>query len=149
MTTPSEADDAPLVPPAESTILKALYRKSGLTVADLSAATGLSVATLHIALNGIRYRSDGPRVAEPSDITLVKLGSVLGLDPAILRAAGRDRAADLLAEAISTNPRPALPAEQEAIIGAAARTALAIQVLAAFSTDELTAEIRRRQKRDQ
>lgn len=145
MNLPSSPDESGLTPPAESALLKALYKKSGLTVADLAAATGLSVATLHIALSGIRYRTDGPRVSVPSDITLVKLGSVLGLDPDVLRQLGRDRAADLLAEANTTGPRSAVPSEQEAMAAAAARTALTIQVLAAFSSDELTAELRRRQ----
>mgnify|MGYP001359652749 CR=1 FL=1 len=145
MNLPSNPDEPGLIPPAESLLLKATYKKSGLTVADLAAATGLSVATLHIALNGIRYREDGPRVSAPSDITLVKLGSVLGLEPEALRAIGRDRAADLLVEANTAGPRAAVPSEQEAMAAAAARTALTIQVLGAFSTDELRTEIRRRE----
>lgn len=127
-------------------ILKAAYKKSGLTVADLAAATGLSVGTIHIALAGLRYRSDGLHVAVPSDATIVKLSAVLGIDPLEWVAVDRKRAADLLEEALAAGARQAVPHEQAIIADSAARTALAIRVLEVFSADELRAELRRRKE---
>ena len=137
--------------PAESALLKAAYKRSGLTVADLAAASGLSVGTLHIAFTGIRYRDGIGKPAVPADQTLVKVGSVLRIDPQMLRAVGRDRAADLLAEAMQAGDMPtaASASDLNAQAAVAGRTALAKQILAAFSTEELRAEIARRQQHDE
>lgn len=132
--------------PAESVMLRAAYKKSGLTVSDLAASTGLSVATVNIALSGIRYRDGSAKAAVPPDRTLVKLASVLRIHPDILRAHDRQRAAELLAEAMeSTTTRP-VAAELDAQALAAGRTILARQVLGAFSTDELRSEVARRER---
>lgn len=129
-------------------MLKAAYKKSGLKVADLAAATGLSVGTIHIALSGIRYRDGKGRPAVPPDRTLVKLASVLGIHPDALRAYDRPRAAELLEEAVSTEDAssPAFASDLEAQAAVAGRAALARQVLAAFSVEELRAEIERRER---
>lgn len=131
--------------PAESLLLKAHYKKSGLTVADLAAATGLSVGTISIALNGFRYRDGQPRAAVPPDRTLVRLSAVLHIDPEIWRNLGRVRAADLLVEVNEAGGAPVAPADMDAISAVAGRAALARQVLAAFSSAELRAEISRRE----
>lgn len=123
--------------PAESAILKTAYRKSGLTVADLAAATSLSVATVNNALNGIRYRDGKARAAAPPDATLVKLAFVLHIRPDELRARDRVRAADLLEQERGVNDAPLISAGTQS---------LAQRVLAAFSTDELQAEIERRER---
>lgn len=137
---PPLSDDSGVQPPAESLILNATYKKSGLTAADLAAATGLSVGAIRIALSGIRYRSGQPKVTVPPDQTLVRLASALGVGPAVLTSLGRERAAELLAGAKSTAAAPDL--DTKAAI--AAREALTRQVLAVFSTEELRAEIARR-----
>ncbi|PFG69116.1 hypothetical protein B0O41_3967 [Propionibacteriaceae bacterium ES.041] len=142
----SESEAPEIDVPAESMMLKAAYRKSGLTVADLAAATGLSVGTIHIALNGIRYRDGKGKAAVPPDRTLVKLSSVLGIHPDALRAYDRSRAAELLAEASAEEPAAEFRTDQEAQASVAGRAALARQVLAAFSTAELQAEVERRGK---
>ncbi|SFN43320.1 hypothetical protein [Mycetocola miduiensis] len=126
--------------PAESLILNATYKKSGLTAADLAAATGLSLGATRIALSGIRYRDGEPKVTVPPDQTLALLASALGIAPAVLSGLGRDRAAELLAEAKSTVAAPDL----NTTAAIAARESLTRQVLAVFSTDELRAEIARR-----
>ncbi len=132
--------------PRESVLLKAAYRKAGLTVADLAAATGLSVGTVSIALNGVRYREGQGRPAVPPDRTLVRLSSVLGIHPDVLRAHDRARAAELLAEAIAEGQRPAVSSEVNAQAAVAARAVLVRQVLAVFSTDELHSELERRER---
>lgn len=126
-------------------MLKAAYRKSGLTVADLASATGLSAGTIYIALSGIRYRDGEGRPAVPPDRTLVKLASVLRIHPEALRAYERDRAAELLEEASSETQEARFSSDLEAQAAVVGRAALARQVLAAFSTDELRAEIARRE----
>lgn len=125
-------------------MLKAAYRRSGLTVADLAAATGLSTATVNIALSGIRYRDGTARVAVPLDHTLVKLALVLHIRPEELRSLDRVRAADLLEE-------QARSANREVRTGytpsaSTRRKSLAERVLAAFTTDELQEEIERRER---
>jgi len=92
---------ADLETPAESVLLKAAYKKSGLRIADLAEAADLSMGTITntITLSGVRYRDGRPHVAIPPDRTLVKLAAVLGIRSNDLRDVGRDRAADLLDEA--------------------------------------------------
>ena len=128
-------------------MLKAAHKVSGLTVADLAAATGLSVASIHIALNGVRYRDGEAKATAPPDATLVKLASMLGVTPDMLREQGRARAADLLeaeaSEAITFD------SDREAQAAAHGRRVLAKQVLAAFSVEELEAEVQRRRLEDQ
>lgn len=126
--------------PPESKILDAAYRTSGLTAADLAAATGLSVGSIRIALSGIRYRNGEGKAVAPADPTLAKLASVLGVSPAALREVGRDRAAELMLEAADT----VALADLDTKAAIAGRAALARQVLGVFSTDELRAEIARR-----
>lgn len=138
-------EQPPFETATESLLLKASYKKSGLTVADLAAATGLSVGAISIALSGVRYRDGGAKAAVPSDRTLVRLSSVLRIDPEVWRQIGRDRAAELLAEAIEAGDIANAPADAEAVAAAAGRAALARQVLAAFSSDELRAELARRE----
>ena len=133
--------------PPESALLRSTYKKSGIKVADLAAATGLSVSSIHIALNGLRYRDGVAKVAVPPDRTLVKLSSVLGVEPAALREAGRERAAELLDEVSESDQilPTSFSSDAEAKAHAAGRTALARQVLAAFSLEELRAEVKRRE----
>ncbi|WP_143264710.1 helix-turn-helix domain-containing protein [Arthrobacter sp. 49Tsu3.1M3] len=137
--------------PPESAMLKAAYRNSGLTVADLASATGLSVGTVHIALNGIRYRDGKAKVAIPPDRTLVKLASALRIHPDVLRVHDRARAADLLVEAsrVEAGEEVSFASEREAQAAVAGRYVLARQVLAAFSDEELRAELERRDRSEQ
>lgn len=137
---PQSSDDSASQPPAESLILNATYKKSGLTAADLAAATGLSVGAIRIALSGLRYRDGQPRSTVPPDLTLIRLASALGIGPAVLGSIGRERAAELLAEAKNAAVAPDL----DTTSAIAARDALTRQVLAVFSTDDLRAEIARR-----
>lgn len=134
--------------PPESALLRATYKKSGIKVADLAAASGLSVSSVHIALNGFRYRDGVAKAAVPPDRTLVKLGSVLGVESAALREAGRERAAELLDEIGESGQ--SLPttfaSDAEAKAHAAGRAALTRQVLGAFSLEELRAEVERREE---
>lgn len=134
--------------PPESALLKAAYRNSGLTVADLASATGLSVGTVHIALNGVRYRDGKARVAIPPDRTLVKLASALRIHPDVLRVNDRPRAADLLVEAsrVEAGQEVSFASEREAQAAVAGRSVLARQVLAVFSDEELRAELERRDR---
>lgn len=145
---PSTESELDLQVPPESTLLRTTYKQSGIKVADLAGASGLSVSAIHIALNGFRYRDGVAKVAVPPDRTLVKLGSVLGVEPAALREAGRERAAELLDEVGESDQ--SLPttfsSDAEAKAHAVGRTALARQVLAAFSLEELRAEISRREE---
>ena len=135
--------------PPESALLKAAAKRAGLTVAQLADASGLSAGAINIALTGIRYRSGGARSAVPTDRTLALLAAALGIQADTLRAYGRHEAAELLGDA----PKPAIPEEtsdagvREAQAATAARAALADQILAMFSTDELRAEIARRASR--
>lgn len=133
--------------PPESVLLRTTYKQSGIKVADLAGASGLSVSAIHIALNGFRYRDGVPKVAVPPDRTLVKLGSVLGIEPAALHEAGRDRAAELLADVGESDQSitTTFSSDAEAKAHAAGRAALARQVLAAFSLEELRAEVARRE----
>lgn len=127
-------------------MLKTAYRTSGLTIADLSAATGLGIATIHIALNGFRYRNGQPKAVVPPDRTLVKLSSTLRIHPDVLRAHDRGRAADLLAEVVAETPRATFASDAEAQAAVAGRSALVRQMLALFSVDELRAELESRER---
>lgn len=135
--------------PPESALVKAAAKRAGLTVAQLADATGLSVGAINIALTGVRYRAGGARSAVPTDRTLARLAPALGIQADTLRAYGRHGAAELLGDA----PEPARSATdsdagiREAWAATAARAALADQILAVFSTDELRAEIARRSSR--
>ncbi|WP_454140775.1 helix-turn-helix domain-containing protein [Microbacterium lacticum] len=125
-------------------MLRNAYKKSGLTVADLASATGLSVGTVNIAMSGIRYRDGKAKVAIPADRTLVKLASVLRIQPEALRAHDRQRAAELLAEATDPSAVSPIASDLDAQAVAAGRSALARQVLALFAAEELRAELERR-----
>lgn len=134
--------------PPESAILKDAYKTSGLTAADLAAATGLSPASVHIAMNGIRYRDGVAKLKVPPDSTVVKLASVLHVHPDAVRAAGRARAADLLEEAneAESSPRYRPSSELEAQAAAYGRSGLTRQVLSIFSAEELREELERRDR---
>lgn len=134
--------------PAESRLLKETQRRSGLSVPELAAVTDLSPATIHIALNGVRYRGGVGLSSAPTDTTLVRLASALGVSSAQIRELGRERAADMLASIEEAGGRAALlSAEEEtAVAASSARAALALQVLKAFSTAELEAELERRRR---
>lgn len=149
---PEPTDNSEIVPPVECVALRTAYKKSGLTVADLSAATGLSTATIYIALSGIRYRNGVGKATRPPDSTVVKLAGVLRVHPDALRAVGRDRAAELLEEVEGTSERltsaSTIVSDETAKAAAAARAALARQVLAAFATEDLRLELDRRERAD-
>lgn len=132
----------PELQPAECAILDARWRTSGLSADDLAEATGISVGAIRIALSGIRYRNGQPRSVVPPDQTLAKLAAVLGIPPEALAGVGRPRAATLLSkvEGAAKSAEPDL-ATVAAIAG---RTSLARQILAQFSTEELRAELIRR-----
>lgn len=132
----------------ESVILKATYKKSGLTVADLAAATGMSVGAISIALSGTRYRDGVAKPVVPSDRTLALLSSVLHIEPEVWTNLGRDRAAALQIEINKAGEVVTAPAEAEAVAAAAGRATLARQVLAVFSTEDLRAELARRERSD-
>lgn len=132
-------DESPAVDiPAESAIIDQAYRRSGLTHSALAIATGMSVGAVRIALAGVRYRHGRPVSVRPKDEPLAKLASVLGLDPRQLSLVGRDRAAQMMSGVDIQD------VDLEAPAAVASRRALAQQVLAAFSTEELRAEIDRR-----
>lgn len=133
---PSKKPEAP----AESKVLDNAYRKSGLTAADLAVATGLSVGSIRIALSGLRYRKGEVAAVAPPDQTLAKLASVLGIGPAALIEAGRERAAAILRDA----KKPMAVPDLNAAAAIAGREALARQVLAVFSTEEIRDELGRR-----
>lgn len=134
-----EDADAGIDPPPESALLSGAYKRSKLTAADLSAATGISVSAVRIALNGIRYREGQPRPVSPPDQTLAKLASVLGLGADELKAIGRETASELITEAKATPPK-----DLDTPAAIAGRNVLASQVLGLFSTAELQAELDRR-----
>ena len=129
--------------PAESVELNRAYKRSGLTAADLAAATGLSVGAVRIALSGIRYYKGEAKPTAPPDETLAKLASVLGLPPKVLVVLKRGRAAAIMGEVETA------PVDLEAPAAIAGRLALAKQVLGVFTTDELEAEVNRRRAFEQ
>lgn len=126
--------------PAESATLDQAWRRSGLTHSELAIATGMSVGAVRVALAGVRYRAGSGEAfaVVPRDEPLAKLASVLGVDPRVLSLLGRDRAAQMVTSAATEE------IDLEAPAAVAGRRALAKQVLAAFSTAELRAEIERR-----
>lgn len=134
--------------PLESELLKTRQKASGLTVADLSAASGVSVSAIHIVLNGYRYRDGQPRLAVPPDASLVKLGAALRLNPEALRAVGRERAGDLLEEAYADQGTTTFASDAEAQAHVAGRRSMAAEILAAFPTEALQHEIARREELD-
>lgn len=142
------SDDDVQIPP-ESKLLKQAQKTSGLSGADLAEATGLSRGTVYAALQGVHYKKDTktgkstPIAGAPTLQTLVKLAGVLRINPDQLREIGHDRAAAMLAE--STQPEHTRPADEQTQAAIAARAGLARQVLSAFSTNELQAEIDRRE----
>ncbi|MGO2061425.1 MAG: hypothetical protein ACTH2M_00185 [Microbacteriaceae bacterium] len=139
------ADDAELVVPPESKLLRAAYESSGLAVSAMAEATGISKPSIHIAMNGFRYKQGQPVAVSPPDKTLVKLASLLRVQPAALREAGRERAAQLLEE-IPTDQRPTtVAADIDSRSRAEGRRVVTQQVLGVFSTEELRAEIQRRE----
>lgn len=143
MTTPPSEKE---LQPIESELLDAQYRKSGLTVADLARSTGISVGAIRIALSGIRYRDGQPRRVVPPDQTVAKLSSVLGLSAETLIGIGRSRAAAILAEGQGTT-KSAGP-DLNSVAAIAGRQSIVRQMLAIFSTEELRAELERRDRGD-
>lgn len=113
----------------------------------MAKATGMSTTAIQIAMNGYRYRDGKATVTMPPDSTVVKMASVLRVSPAALRDVNRVRAAELLEEA-TTDLRTTTSTDQSAMAMSAGRQALAHQVLAAFSTEELRAEIEHRDNAD-
>lgn len=131
--------------PAEVILLNTAYKKSGLTVPVLAAATGLSIPTLRQTLTGLRYYKGQPKVLMPTDKKLALLGSALGIPPEALTAMGRHRAAALITEGEYDS---AVPVPDAAVV-IAARAPLARQILAVFTVDELRAEVARRDRIEQ
>lgn len=132
----------PELQPVESELLDAQYRKSGLTVADLSKATGVSVGSVRVALSGIRYREGEPQQVIPPDQTLAKLAAVLGISTETLIGVGRSRAAAILAEGQGTTQSAEPDMTSAAAI--AGRRSVVGEMLRVFSTEELRAELARR-----
>lgn len=141
-TDPSE----PIEPPAISRLLHQAYSKAKITAGDIAVATGMSRGSVHVALDGWRKRGGVPTVIIPPDATVVKIAAVLHIDPDDVAAAGRPRAADLMRK---IDPATTTPSDLEAQSVAVGRAGLARQVLAAFSTGELQAEIQRRNGPDE
>lgn len=144
MPKPPSTDISGLEIPRECAVLRAAYERSGLSVGAISKATGISTTAIHIAMNGYRYRGGETHVTVPPDNTVVKLAAVLRIEPSVIRGAGRARAAALLEEASVAGLKATTDSDEHAQALAAGRNALAIRVLAAFSTDELQAELNRR-----
>lgn len=140
-------DTSHLQIPPESKLLRAAYEESGVIVSSLSRATDISTPAIYIAVNGFRYRKGVPTVVSPPDKTLVKLAAVLRIEPEALRNVGRDHAAKLLEEIPADELPTAEDSENllESVAMPPGRQILARQVLGVFSTDELRAEIERRE----
>lgn len=140
-------DTSHLSIPPESMLLRTAYESSGLIVSAMAKATGISTPAIFIALNGFRYRKGVPPIAvSPPNKTLVKLAAVLRIEPDALRKIGRDHAAKLLEEfavdeLLTVEGATAL----DSVSMPPGRQILARQVLGVFSTDELRAEIARRE----
>lgn len=132
------------VQPVESRLLDSAYRRSGLSAGALAEATGLSIGSVRNALAGARYRDGELRQAIPSDKTVAKLAAALGVTPEALNGVGRERAAAILAEgegiALSSSP------DLESAAAIAGRQSVVRQMLAILSTEELRAELDRREE---
>ncbi|WP_218220449.1 helix-turn-helix transcriptional regulator [Nesterenkonia sp. Act20] len=126
--------------PGESKLLRRCYEESRHTVPELAELTGLSTATIHIAMQGFRYRQGEVRRAVPHPDTLARLASALRISPGQLREVNRTDVLDMLTEASEDQ---LTVAEHKA--RAVGYDALERQVLAVFSTDELREEIARRE----
>lgn len=126
-------------------MLRAEYKRSGLTIAEVAKVSGVSTPSVHVAVNGFRYYDRQKVVTVPPSKTLVKLAAALSIDAAKLRAVGREDAAQLLEETPAYQlPTPATAlADVEA--ATSARQTVIRQVLGVFSTNELLAEIERRE----
>lgn len=134
----------PITIPPECVLLHQAYKHSGITAADLAIATGKKIGTIRDALNGYRCRGEGIR--RPVNLTddfVVKLAEALPVSPDELRDAGRNYAADVLEAAIQA---AIPPDEHDMHVTAAARAHMAQQILTAFSSEELAAELARRDK---
>lgn len=129
--------------PIESKLLDKQYRASGLSAPKLAEATGLSISAVRIALAGFRYRDGQAHRVVPPDSTLAKLAAVLGLSPQTLEGVGRERAAQLLAE-MQTEHAIANP-DLDSVAAIAGRQTLVRDMLKLFSTNELRAELERRE----
>lgn len=127
-------------------MLRAEYKRSGLTIAEVAKVSGVSTPSVHVAVNGFRYYDRQKVVTVPPSKTLVKLAAALSIDAAKLRAVGREDAAQLLEETPTYQlPTPATAlADVEA--ATSARQTVIRQVLGVFSTDELLAEVSRREE---
>lgn len=139
---------AAITPPPECTLLHDRQKRSGLTVADLAAATGLSVSTINNSLRGYRYRKGDPIVVVPPDTTLAELASQLLINPESLRRVGRPEAADLLAanKPESVHVPVELPEleDEKTLVATQVRRSLVRRVLEAFTDQELRDELERR-----
>lgn len=136
--------DEHTVPP-ESKLLKQAQSLSGIPVPELAEATGLSKATIHSAIQGVRYKTGGSILAPPSDKTLVKLARALSITPEQLREASPNRARAI--HELSEEPalEKSLPSDEESQAAAAAHLRLARRVLSTFTDQELRDEIARRE----
>ena len=130
----------------ESTLLDTVIKNSGVSVEKIATATDLNVGVIRIAAAGFRYRPNAAKnFTAPSDKTLIRLASVLAIQPDELRACGRTRAALLLKDAQRVSgfvEAPDFDADDRVFI--AGRQILLGQIFAVFSTQELQAEIDRR-----
>lgn len=138
-------DESELSIPPESTLLRTAYERSGLAVPATAEATDISKASIHIAMNGFRYRKGEPVVVSPPDKTVVKLASLLRVEPQAIRDAGRERAAQLLEEIPSDQRPTSTLSDYGAQSQSTGRQILARQMLGVFPTEELRAEIERRE----
>lgn len=131
--------------PAESKLLKQAQSLSGIPVPELAEATGLSKATIHSAIQGVRYKTGGSILAPPSDKTLVKLARALSITPEQLRDASPNRARAI--HELSEEPAldRSLPSEEQSQAEAAAHLRLARRVLSTFTDQELRDELARRE----
>lgn len=123
-------------------------KRSGLIVADLAAATWLSVSTINNSLRGYRYRKGDPIVVVSPDTTLAEFASQLLINPESLRRVGRPEAADLLAtnKPESVHAPVELPEleDEKILVATQVRRSLVRRVLEAFTDQELRDELERR-----
>ena len=81
----------------------------------IAEATGISAATIPITFEGLRYRKGEARVSVPSDRIIVKIASVIGMTPEQLHAVDRQRAADMLEEALQQR-ETVTPADEQSTL---------------------------------